>query len=610
MQFTKWFSDMTEQTLQERVEQLENAVEQLRQRLDTQVPQKTPVTPGQPVRSASTTQHQQVPPAAAPAALSKRRDPNAPVRDARYWLRMIGVGLLLFGAVFLFKYSEDEGRSIMSLRVVIGFFLGLALASGGLRLHARERHFSQVLSGGGIGVWYVTGFAAYQLFHLISHPVAFGFMAFVTIYAFAIAVRQSAAALAVIGVLGGLGTPFLLYAAGTGSAGTVAYTCLVLSGAMAIYFYRGWRSLLWTGFVGGWGGFLASYIREIGTVDTPAVADKWVLQIGIIFGLLLFAAFPVIRERLSVADPDRWPRPYPKFMVKPETKALKNATDHHVHLMSVLVPFLALALTAGIWSLSKESTGHIALSCAAVYALATLQLRRDIYIRALGTTHTLVTAMLISLGFCLVLDGNWFVFALATQAAALHWIAYRLSDRVITVWAHVVFVFVGMVVLGRTANLKSIGVVVVNSQSMTDFWTIFVGALSSLILRTRNERYVYRYAAHGLVLLWVLRELSTFSNGQGIATIVWGIYAAGLLVGGLRKDVSKLRNTGLVTLFIVVGKLFLVDLTNVKAIWRILLFLGFGGGFLALSYYFQKLRKSDPTPENETPLPTTIHDDN
>ena len=45
------------------------------------------------------------------------------------------------------------------------------------------------------------------------------------------------------------------------------------------------------------------------------------------------------------------------------------------------------------------------------------------------------------------------------------------------------------------------------------------------------------------------------------------------------------------TPLLVVGKLFVVDLAEVESIWRILLFLGFGGIFLVLSYYFQNLWK-------------------
>ena len=42
------------------------------------------------------------------------------------------------------------------------------------------------------------------------------------------------------------------------------------------------------------------------------------------------------------------------------------------------------------------------------------------------------------------------------------------------------------------------------------------------------------------------------------------------------------------------AKLFLVDLAELEVLWRILLFMGFGGLFLFLSYYFQDLWKAQP----------------
>jgi uncharacterized membrane protein len=44
-----------------------------------------------------------------------------------------------------------------------------------------------------------------------------------------------------------------------------------------------------------------------------------------------------------------------------------------------------------------------------------------------------------------------------------------------------------------------------------------------------------------------------------------------------------------------VAKLFLVDLAKLQAIWRVLLFMGFGAAFLALSYYFPSLWKAKPS---------------
>ncbi|HLA40526.1 MAG TPA: DUF2339 domain-containing protein, partial [Candidatus Glassbacteria bacterium] len=60
---------------------------------------------------------------------------------------------------------------------------------------------------------------------------------------------------------------------------------------------------------------------------------------------------------------------------------------------------------------------------------------------------------------------------------------------------------------------------------------------------------------------------------------------------GLRKASPNLRRVGLLTLLLVVGKLFLVDLAQIAAIWRIVLFLCFGGLFLALSHWVRNLWK-------------------
>jgi uncharacterized membrane protein len=52
----------------------------------------------------------------------------------------------------------------------------------------------------------------------------------------------------------------------------------------------------------------------------------------------------------------------------------------------------------------------------------------------------------------------------------------------------------------------------------------------------------------------------------------------------------------------VVAKLFLVDLALVDTIWRILLFLGFGGLFLVISYYLQNLMRR-PSDAEVAPSP-------
>ena len=292
-----------------------------------------------------------------------QRPSSTVVGNSESWLKIVGIGLLLFGVGFLFKFSVEQGWLTERVRIGFGLALGTGLLVTGIRLQADRRPFSQVLLGGGVATYYITGFAAYQLYALLAHPVAFAFMGAVTLFAFFLALRQQAAILSVVGAVGGLGTPFLLYTDAGTVPGLVGYTCLVLGGATAIYLYRGWRSLLWTSFVGGWAVFLVG-IHE-GDLSDP---DRGALQAGLLFAWMVFWAVPVIRGVLTGRNPARWA--VPALGVGPV--AIRKLAIGHTHLLSAPGPLLALGSTGLVWSLSAEQTGWLA----AGGALASPQLAR------------------------------------------------------------------------------------------------------------------------------------------------------------------------------------------------------------------------------------------
>jgi len=132
-----------------------------------------------------------------------------------------------------------------------------------------------------------------------------------------------------------------------------------------------------------------------------------------------------------------------------------------------------------------------------------------------------------------------------------------------------------------------------NAQALSNLWCIFAAIGASVFLRTGTEKNIYRIAAHVGVLAWLAYELSRLANGDAWVSVAWGIYGAILLVLGLRMDINRLRLTALGTLMLLVGKLFIVDLARLETIWRVLLFLGIGGAFLVLSFYFRSMWKGD-----------------
>lgn len=415
----------------------------------------------------------------------------------------------------------------------------------------------------------------------MAHSTALGYMVSVTVLAFFLSLRQHEPILSITGAIGGLGTPFLLHTGSGNLAGLVAYTCLVLSGTSAIYLYRGWRSLLWTSVIGGWAVLLIGLVQG----DISSDYHRWVLEVGIVFAWIAFWALPVMREVLGERNPSQWPRPALDGL----DRGLVKLATSHVHMLSVSTPLLAFVMSRFLWSLPQETWGWIWMGGAIVYGFAAASLRRTCTEKVLPYTQALVSLLLLTIAFCHLLHGDALLLTLAAEASVLHLIRRRLGDLGTAIGAHLLFAAVGLWLAERLLVAPVAGMALLNAKALTYLAVIAAASGISVALRTHAERLVYRLAAHAGLLGWLLKELSAVDGGQGYVTIAWGLYAIILLILGLRHDLNQLVMTAMGTLFLVVGKLFVVDLAEVETIWRILLFIGFGGIFLMLSYYYQHL---------------------
>jgi uncharacterized membrane protein len=273
----------------------------------------------------------------------------------------------------------------------------------------------------------------------------------------------------------------------------------------------------------------------------------------------------------------------------------------------ISTPIVSFAFTAAIWDLPASDLGWIALSAAVLYALAAFVLRRlEGSSRNLSYIHALVALMLLTLAAILMLEGDALIFTLAAEAAILHYVARRFSDGFISVEAHLIFfavaVWLGARLVVPEGSFEAAGRAVLDISALVDLLVIGLAFAASLVVMPLSLGRIYRIAAHAAVLAWLWSELSALPGGEAYVTIAWGLYAVVLLVAGLRLDRSALIRVAMATLFLVAGKLFLVDLAEVEALWRVLLFLGFGVLFLSLSYYLQALwRPGRSTAEESGP---------
>lgn len=492
-------------------------------------------------------------------------------RGPQYWISRVGIGLLLFGVAFLFKYAVDQGWLTPEIRVVFGLILGAILATIGFRVHHAKRWFSQLVLGGAAATWYITGFAAFQLFQLVSHPVAFAFMVLVTVLLFWVSVRQNESILAVLGAVGGLGTPFLLYTEAGSVPALIAYTSILLVGTSAIYLFKGWQSLLWITASGGWSVLALAFQEDTG-------ANRVALQAGVSVVWLVFWLVPVGREVLARREPGRWPYP------KPGVPEAREEEVRHRQLAVLLIATAVAALYAShvAWRPTDDTQwGLIAVAGAGLYGLAAWYLSQPNGVPALRPAHIITGGVLTALGISLLFRGHLEIVLFAVEALALHLLARRLGERAVGTAGHLLFAGIALWLAQRLTAEPPPEAAIQNWRALAD-----VGVIAALLLGTRwidrSLAPVYWLAAHLAILAWLWRELSVLPVGDGIVTGAWGLYSLGLLF-----FMPKARTVGLATLFATAGKLVLFDLSQVEPIWRILLFLSFGAVFLALGYYFR-----------------------
>ncbi|HVP12860.1 MAG TPA: DUF2339 domain-containing protein, partial [Phycisphaerae bacterium] len=186
---------------------------------------------------------------AAPLAASPAEPPPEPLRGeslealiGRKWVGWAAILLIFAAASFFLKYAFDN-RWIGELgRVSIGVAAGLALVWGGLERHRKGwRYLSQILTGGGIAILYLSVYGAFGYYHLVDARAAFIALVILVAEAHLLSLAYDARAIAVMALLGGFLVPVLLSTGRDQYAVLFSYVVILDLGVLALVFIRQWR---------------------------------------------------------------------------------------------------------------------------------------------------------------------------------------------------------------------------------------------------------------------------------------------------------------------------------------------------------------------------------
>ncbi len=531
--------------LEARMSRLEDVVDELRQAVRRMEAAAAPGSAVEPPAAAEAVPAGVAAAAPAPAVAAGQAEPDAeaggplawlpavqPVPGGEFWLSKVGIGLLLLGVAFLFKYSIEQGWITPVVRLASGAAVGTALTAWGLQVHGSQRSLSRVLLGGGIAAFYMVGFAASQLYGLLPNSAALVYMAVVTSAAFLLSLREDEPLLTIVGTLGGVGTPFLLYPR-TGSLGWLsAYVAFIALWNGVVYARRRWDTALLTAGMGSWVALVSGLVVSE-RAGPPPLDARWALQGALVLVWAVLGVLPAVLYLLRAPG------------VPAEDDG--DADDREILAPAALAfvsPLVAAVFTSAVWDLTGRQWGAGTALLGVAYLAGALRARgrRGEMAAVLG----LAGAVLLTLGTGIGAEGEARIVLLAAEAAGLHLLARRGLGRGAAVWGHLVFGVLGVAFLVRLGGLNPLTAVLAPdggaagtalpwARRLADL--AVVGALLAASLGARDlGGRVLRGAALAAFFLWGWRELATLPDGTAYASVAWALGGVGLLALARRGD--------------------------------------------------------------------------
>lgn len=533
------------------------------------------------------------------AAAAPQDDGSMESRIGSQWFNRIGILAVLIGMAWFLKFAIDNHWIGPLGRVLIGLVAGAGLIAWSERFRSRGyAGFSYSLKAVGSGILYLSLWAAFSLFQLVPAGAAFAAMILVTAFNGLMAWVQDAEVLALYAIVGGISTPLLLSTGENHEITLFSYLLLLDLAVLALVVLRPWSRLLF-----------AAYLGTVLMVFGWWAADYTEAQCGrtaffVFWFFLIFAIAPRL-VRFEVADgesPTGW-----------------NA------LALVVLPIAnaSLGFIAFYSLLDRPATAWaapwLAVAFAAFYLLL-LQLPAQGRLKAspqvLSGLHLAAAVVFLTLAIPLKAQGRWLTIGWLAEGAALLWVASRVRSRLLRVLA------LGCLALGLVALL-----VVDTPASITPFFNtrfgtycvaiavfVFVAWLASgasaqasgesaapwpalaagavplvnvlilLAVSLEIHNYWWSLPSHG-----ILRRMQDYGMYTQFTYSAWFMLFGSILLGvGFWRRSAFLRWQALVLLAVSIGKVFLVDTSELSQGFRILSFLGLGALLLGVSFVYQR----------------------
>lgn len=520
-------------------------------------------------------------------------------RIGSHWLNRIGISALLIGVSYFLKLAFDNNWIGPAGRVSIGILAGVAVIVWSESFRKRGyKGFSYSLKALGVGVLYLSLWAAFQVYALIPSSAAFLAMVIVTALTAGLAIKQDAEILAAFSLSGGFATPLLLSTGQNREVELFSYVTLLAASSVAMVVFKPWRRLLLMSYAGTlvlYIGWYAEYYRRYEFAVTLAFATVF---------FVIFAIAPLLAKA-------------------PEGKPSLSGALFALTFINTVVYFLqAYGMIAEI---DKLAVAWFALSLAVVHVglSGIISLQELSEAEPLRLLHLSLAVALVTIAIPIRLDGHWITVGWLVEAGALLWIADRIGASLLH------YLATGALALGVLRLLFfdnfTVDVVLFNSRMATYLLAIAMLALLAWISLKRGGESDNQLAAvailavNALALVGLSREIGDYYGRQlygstnGIRpwtprmmnmdamvrrqlriaedfsySALWMGYGALLMVIGFWRKSAFFRWQALFLMAATILKVFIYDVSQLDRVHRILSFMILGALLLAVSFAYQK----------------------
>ena len=438
------------------------------------------------------------------------------------WLARVGVLALILGVAFFLKLAFDNDWIGPTGRVALGAVGGLAMMGAGEFWQKRYPGYARALSGGGVGLLYLSTYAAFAIFDLIDIYPAVVLLLIESVVSAVLALRYESNALAIIGVAGAFCAPFVLGAsdlegrASSSSDGAgydlIAYVLAVDVGVLVLSTFRRWYWFRLTALLAS----LASY--GIWYIEFGDAAGALGAEIALTCIFLVFVGVTTFFHLIWVRGPRTLDLSLMTF----------NATAYFA---------ISYAL---LFNEYRDWMGGFSLAIAVFYlGMAYIALRRSPENARLSLFAFGIGVIFLTIAIPVQLDDMaWTTVGWATQGTVLIWLSFAMKSHAPRFFGYGLFALVAVKLLSFDTLISvSDDDPVLNVRFLAFSMSIAALYLCSFAIwrsadqLTALERrawsvYPILVIAANFLTLWIFTaEVMDFFD-QRLVTVGWAIYSA------------------------------------------------------------------------------------